>query len=70
MRGRIMSIDMMSHGLMPLGVFPVSWVAERFGVGTGLVFSGVCFLLLTLLAVIFIPSVRRTDQLRAPRSVA
>jgi MFS family permease len=47
MRGRIMSIDMMSHGLMPLGVFPISWVAEVYGVGSALMVSGCVFVLLT-----------------------
>ena len=40
MRGRIMSIDMMTHGLMPLGVFPIAWIAENEGAGTALVASG------------------------------
>ena len=64
MRGRIMSIDMMSHGLMPLGVFPISWVAENYDVGTALVVSGSAFMVLTLLCYLFIPSVRVTDRLR------
>jgi sugar phosphate permease len=64
MRGRIMSIDMMSHGLMPLGVFPISWIAENYGVGPALVSSGAAFIVLTLLSVIFIPSVRSTDRPR------
>ncbi len=64
MRGRIMSIDMMSHGLMPLGVFPISWIAENYDVGTALVASGSAFMVLTLLSVLFIPSVRTTDHLR------
>ncbi len=64
MRGRIMSIDMMSHGLMPLGVFPVSWIAEHYGVGAALMSSGAAFVVLTLLAVLFIPSVRTTDRVR------
>ena len=64
MRGRVMSIDMMSHGLMPLGVFPISWVAENYDVGTALVVSGSAFMVLTLLSVLFIPSVRSTDHRR------
>ncbi len=64
MRGRIMSIDMMSHGLMPLGVFPISLIAEHYGVGMALVASGSAFMALTLLAVLFIPSVRTTDRQR------
>ncbi len=62
MRGRIMSVDMMSHGLMPLGVFPITYIAEVHGVDSALVASGLAFVGLTLLCVLFIPSVRRTDQ--------
>ena len=62
MRGRVMSIDMMSHGLMPLGVFPISWIAEHYDVGTALMVSGICFIVLTLICVIFVPSVRITDR--------
>jgi sugar phosphate permease len=65
MRGRIMSIDMMSHGLMPLGVFPISWIAENYDVGTALVASGSAFVVLTLLSVLFIPAVKTTDDPRA-----
>lgn len=64
MRGRIMSIDMMSHGLMPLGVFPITYIAENYGVGVALEVSGLAFILLTLLSVLFIPSVRVTDRAR------
>lgn len=64
MRGRIMSIDMMSHGLMPLGVFPISWIAENYDVGTALIASGSAFMVLTLLSVVFIPAVKTTDRVR------
>ena len=57
MRGRIMSIDMMFHGLMPLGVFPISWIAEGYGVGTALVVSGGVFALLIGLAFVLSPAV-------------
>ncbi len=67
MRGRVMSIDMMTHGLMPLGVFPISWIAENYDVGTALVVSGSAFMVLTLISVAFIPSVRTTDQARVTR---
>ena len=62
MRGRIMSIDMMSHGLMPLGILPVSWVAEHYGVQAGLTLSGVLLALLTLLLWATLPKVRRIDK--------
>ena len=60
MRGRIMSIDMMTHGLMPLGVFPIAWIAENEGAGTALVASGIAFLLLIAFALVVFSSVRRT----------
>ena len=60
MRGRIMSIDMMSHGLMPLGVFPISLIAEYYGVGAALVTSGFALIVITVLVSLFMPSVRGT----------
>ena len=62
MRGRIMSIDMMSHGLMPLGILPVSWVAEHYGVQAGLTLSGGLLVLLTLLLWAMLPKVRGIDK--------
>ncbi len=61
MRGRIMSIDMMSHGLMPIGVFPISLIADYYDVGIALFVSGLAFMITTILAVLFVPAVRRTD---------
>ncbi len=58
MRGRIMSIDMMFHGLMPIGVFPISWVAEAYGVGTALTVSGIAFGALVVLSYLLSPAVR------------
>lgn len=64
MRGRVLSVDMMSHGLMPLGVFPISYIAETYDVGVALAVSGGCLVLLTLLCLVFVPSVRKTDRPR------
>jgi len=61
MRGRIMSIDMMSHGLMPIGVFPISLIADHYDVGVALFVSGIAFILTTIVTVLFVPAVRRTD---------
>ena len=58
MRGRIMSVDMMFHGLMPLGVFPISWVAELYGVGMALMVSGIAFAVMIVLSMTLSPSVR------------
>jgi sugar phosphate permease len=62
MRGRIMSIDMMSHGLMPLGVIPISIVAERYSVAVALEMAGVAFVLVVLALAVFTTSVRRVDE--------
>ena len=56
-----MSIDMMSHGLMPLGVFPISLIADYYDVGIALFVSGIAFVVATIAAVLFIPEVRTTD---------
>jgi fucose permease len=62
MRGRIMSIDMMSHGLMPLGILPISWIAEHHGVQAGLTVSGGVLALFTLILWAALPQVRRIDK--------
>lgn len=62
MRGRIMSIDMMSHGLMPLGLLPVSLLAERVGVQVGIGAGGVALTLGTLLLWWALKAVRRIDK--------
>jgi MFS family permease len=62
MRGRIMSIDMMSHGLMPLGILPISWIAETYDVQTGLFISGLVLMLITIALWTMLKGVRRIDQ--------
>jgi fumarate reductase subunit D len=62
MRGRIMSIDMMSHGLMPLGVIPISFIADRYSVAVALEVAGVAFVLVVLALAFFTTSVRRVDE--------
>lgn len=68
MRGRIMSIDMMSHGLMPLGVIPISFLAERYSVALALEAAGAAFVLVVLGLAAFTSSVRRVDE-DLPRTV-
>ncbi|MCP5178350.1 MAG: MFS transporter [Pseudomonadales bacterium] len=58
MRGKILSIDMMSHGLMPLGLMPISYIAETWGVSVALVASGAFFVLLVLLSMVLVPAVK------------
>ncbi len=62
MRGRIMSIDMMSHGLMPLGVIPISIIAEQRDVADALVVAGMAFIVTVLLLALLSRSVRRVDE--------
>ena len=62
MRGRIMSIDMMSHGLMPLGVIPIAFIAEQYDVATALMVSGTAFILVVVLLAFTTPAVRRVDE--------
>lgn len=61
MRGRIMSIDMMSHGLMPLGVIPISIIAEQQTVAVALIAAGGAFIVSVLLLALFARSVRQVD---------
>lgn len=62
MRGRVMSIDMMSHGLMPLGVFPVGLFADAYGVDHGLGLSGLLLVIGTLVLWFALHKVRRIDK--------
>lgn len=66
MRGRIMSIDMMSHGLMPLGVIPISLIAEAYDVAVALVCAGIAFGITVLLLAAFSRSVRNVDAEMPP----
>ena len=63
MRGRIMSIDMMSHGLMPLGVLPVSMIADAYDISTSLIVSGVVFIILIGVMVLVSTPVRKLDSM-------
>ncbi|MDA1075030.1 MAG: MFS transporter [Proteobacteria bacterium] len=62
MRGRIMSIDMMSHGMMPLGVIPISIIAETYDVAIALMVSGVTFVIIILVLTTLSRSVRRVEE--------
>ena len=68
MRGRVLSIDMMSHGLMPLGVIPISLVAEYTDVAVALVVSGFVFAAGVGALLVWSPSVRRLDRWLRVRS--
>ena len=61
MRGRVMSIMMMTFGLMPLGAIPVSYVAENTGIDVALVGCAVGLALLTALLMLAVPGLRNID---------
>lgn len=61
MRGRIMSIDMMTHGLMPLGVLPIGYIAETISVPVALLISGAILCLATLVSGAMMPKVRKIN---------
>ena len=62
MRGRVMSIDMMSHGLMPLGIIPISFIAEYKSIEFALVFSAILLAASTLLLAVLMPALGRIDK--------
>jgi len=61
-RGRVMSIMMMTHGLMPLGVIPVSALAEYVGIDVALMFSAIMLVFSMLALGYFFPDLRRIDK--------
>jgi MFS family permease len=62
MRGRVMSIDMMSHGLMPLGMIPIGWIADNLSIQAGLATSGVILAVATIALGFYMPGVRGINQ--------
>lgn len=59
MRGRVMSILMMTFGLMPLGALPFGYLAEFIGTGNALTLSGIALAGLTLVFGIAYPHFRK-----------
>lgn len=62
MRGRIMSIDMMTHGVMPLGLLPISFVAEKASIEAGLALSGALLVITTIGMWFWLKQVRHIDK--------
>jgi len=58
MRGRVTSIYMMSFGIMPLGVFPMTAAADAIGPPNALTIGGAALVLVTLLVVLWRPQIR------------
>jgi hypothetical protein len=65
-RGRVMAILMMAHGLMPLGVLPVSAAAEFIGIETALMLSAFLLGLSMLVLGWVFPDLRRIDRGHGP----
>ena len=40
LRGRVMSIMMMTHSFMPIGLIPISSIAESYGITLAIMLSG------------------------------
>lgn len=58
MRGRVTSIYMMSFGIMPLGVFPMTAAADAIGPPNALTIGGIALVLVTLMVVLWRPQIR------------
>ncbi len=61
MRGRVMSIDMMSHGLMPLGILPIGWISDHYGIRNGLLAAGAILAVMSVVMWLLLKTVRRID---------
>lgn len=62
MRGRIMSIDMMVHGMMPLGILPFGLLADYVGIRFSLTLSGFMLAFLSIVLLMTLRSVREIDH--------
>lgn len=61
-RGRVMAIMMMTHGFMPLGIIPISAVAESVGINMALLLAS-CLLAVSLFALrLWIPELATIDK--------
>jgi MFS family permease len=61
-RGRVMAIMMMAHGFMPLGIIPISAVAENWGIDLALLLGAVLLAISLLLLRIWIPELASIDK--------
>ena len=61
MRGRVMSIMMMTFGLMPIGALPFGTMAEYIGTANALTISGAMLALLTLAFAFAYPAFNRIE---------
>ena len=61
MRGRVMSIMMMTFGLMPIGALPFGTIAEYIGTANSLTISGILLSLLTLAFAFAYPAFKKIE---------
>src|SRR5262249_30190588 len=61
MRGRVMSLMMMTFGITPLGTLPASWVAEHYGVRAAVGGGGLLLVLFSVLLFALSRTFRRLD---------
>ncbi len=61
MRGRVMSISMMTFGVMPIAAVPFGQLAERVGTPLSLTLSGLILTVLTLIFAFAYPHFRKID---------
>ncbi|MCY3883508.1 MAG: MFS transporter, partial [Gammaproteobacteria bacterium] len=59
MRGRVMAILWATHGLMPLGMIPIGWLAEIWGITFALLTSAVLLASSTFALRVFIPELAK-----------
>ena len=62
LRGRVMAIMMMTHGVMPLGMIPIAAAAEFIGIGVALLASA-GMLAVSMWAIgLWFPALKRLDK--------
>ena len=58
-RARVMSLLMMTYGLMPIGILPVSFAFDRYGAESTVAGLGVVLLAVTFFYIVVRPTLRR-----------
>ena len=58
-RGRVMSIQGLMWGIMPIGVLPLTIIADYWGAPVGLALLALAFILISAIVLIFSPTLRR-----------
>lgn len=58
-RGRVMSIQGLMWGLMPIGVLPLTLIADNWGAPAGLTMLALAFIVIATIVLIFSPTMRR-----------